>query len=613
MTTASEVKARLLGQLEAFLAYLLPAGKAKGKEFRVGNVQGAPATKSGSLVVNIAAGDDRGAWKDFATGESGDVIDLYCAHKGLTFKDAFPELLRYLGMVDIKRPEPKPRPPAPSKEDVAGLSGTETLRYLEERGIKVETLRRYGVRSHRRQSQWNDHFICFQFWDSEGAPVMIKSTGINKKPEGGKDIFTTKPWYTLWGWPTVKPTDRELIITEGEIDAMSVYQMEPGMPVVSLPAGAANLEWIENDWTALQRFERFFLCFDNDDAGKIAAANVSKRLGLARCFQVSPPAKYKDANDALLSGDPEATEWTEWLTRVRSFDPPTLQGAKSFTEALKRRLERRKEDGLREFVLPSVKFTIRPGECTLVIGITGHGKSEFTYQMLCHEMRQGERVCICSFEIDPDEMLEHILTQLAGREINSSEVERYMAELDGKLWYFVPKEDQKREDWDAFLSDFDYAQKRFGCTRFLVDSLLFVTGKEDYDAQDQFGKRVRDFDRVRQTHTFVIAHCSTKKGPYAVPNLGDILGSSGIPSPFNNVVCVWRNHEKEDKLEDAVRRGDVGEANAINRSHDALFIVYKQRSTGKRSSTQLYFDTKSRLFRTTVDVPPPIGTTESLF
>lgn len=44
----------------------------------------------------------------------------------------------------------------------------------------------------------------------------------------------------MFGLNTIKETDKVLIITEGEFDAMAVYQ-ETQMPTISLPNGAHNL------------------------------------------------------------------------------------------------------------------------------------------------------------------------------------------------------------------------------------------------------------------------------------------------------------------------------------------------------------------------------------
>ena len=41
-----EVRARLLDQLESVLLYLFPRGKRRGKQFVIGNLQGAPCDLS---------------------------------------------------------------------------------------------------------------------------------------------------------------------------------------------------------------------------------------------------------------------------------------------------------------------------------------------------------------------------------------------------------------------------------------------------------------------------------------------------------------------------------------------------------------------------------------
>ena len=44
----------------------------------------------------------------------------------------------------------------------------------------------------------------------------------------------------LFGFNLIKSSDKEVVITEGEFDAMAVYQSTK-MPAVSLPQGASNL------------------------------------------------------------------------------------------------------------------------------------------------------------------------------------------------------------------------------------------------------------------------------------------------------------------------------------------------------------------------------------
>jgi twinkle protein len=68
----------------------------------------------------------------------------------------------------------------------------------------------------------------------------------------------------LFGLNTIPEDATEVIITEGEYDAMIAYQ-ETGIPSVSLPNGANNLPPGCLPW--LERFDKVYLWMDNDEAG----------------------------------------------------------------------------------------------------------------------------------------------------------------------------------------------------------------------------------------------------------------------------------------------------------------------------------------------------------
>jgi len=604
---ASAIKARVLTQLESFCHYLLPAGKVIGPEFRCGSVAG-EAGKSLSVALR---GSSAGLWCDYAsTNDKGDVFDLWCKVKNETFRDAFPEICRWLGVSNLDRPKPKQKPPAP---DTSGLSvegriSASVLTYLTGRGLSKDTLKTYRIRSHKRPSDHNTDFVAFQFDCPAGDPVMLKSTGIKPKADGKKDTWTTAPYYTLWGWWTVKPSDRAIVITEGEYDAMSVHQLNPGIPVLSLPAGSSNLTWIENDYDTLQRFEKIYICTDADEPGEKCAVEMAKRLGQARCYRIKPPAPFKDANEFLTKCTDETMDVLTWFSAATSYDPPTLRGSNSFRDDVKARIKREKaEDALNTFVFPDIPFQYRPGECTLLTGYTGHGKSEFMYQSLVHEMGNGEKTVIASMEIDAAEMICNIGTQLIGHKPgDDAEVDRVLDWLDGRLWFISPKEEDDKPTSSAELfADFDYAVCRFGCTRVAIDSLMFLVGKDDYEAQDGLAKACRTFCRKKhpQAHVILIAHSAIKQGEEKMPTASAVQGSTGILAPFNNILTVWRNVEKEEKLEKA--EGNEPMIAEANKLHDGILKIWKQRRTGKRPRAKLWFNLQSKTFRTKQDDSPP--------
>ena len=94
--------------------------------------------------------------------------------------------------------------------------------------------------------------------------------------------------FGLFGWHTVPHTATELIITEGEFDAMAVYQAT-GRPAVSLPNGCRSLPM--EVLVLLERFDTIYLWMDNDGPGREGAEMFARKLGVERCLVVQPSGK----------------------------------------------------------------------------------------------------------------------------------------------------------------------------------------------------------------------------------------------------------------------------------------------------------------------------------
>src|SRR5690625_5868850 len=91
-----EGRASLMGQLESVLGYLYPHGftEPKGRTFYIGNVNGDP----GESLNVVLRGERAGLWHDFATGDGGDIFDLWQAARGLpSFRETFKDAALYCG------------------------------------------------------------------------------------------------------------------------------------------------------------------------------------------------------------------------------------------------------------------------------------------------------------------------------------------------------------------------------------------------------------------------------------------------------------------------------------------------------------------------------------
>ena len=92
--TAGQVSKQLAQQAEAVAAYLLPDGKRKISHWVVGSIAGEPG---GSLKIALS-GEDAGLWVDHADkSQSGDMLDLWGAVRGLNTSGALREAKAYLG------------------------------------------------------------------------------------------------------------------------------------------------------------------------------------------------------------------------------------------------------------------------------------------------------------------------------------------------------------------------------------------------------------------------------------------------------------------------------------------------------------------------------------
>lgn len=104
-----------------------------------------------------------------------------------------------------------------------------------------------------------------------------------------------------------------LIITEGELDALSVMQAGYQF-VVSVPTGANNFKSegeiipeqdkpFEFLWDVIEQvdlFHKVILFTDNDEAGINLREELAVRIGRQKCFFVDCPKGCKDANDILM-------------------------------------------------------------------------------------------------------------------------------------------------------------------------------------------------------------------------------------------------------------------------------------------------------------------------
>lgn len=253
------------------------------------------------------------------------------------------------------------------------------------RGIHEETFSKFGY----EQGTYNGDKVHVAPYYHDGKLVAQHTRTKDKKfawigNSKQLEMFGQHLWQT---------GGKRLVITEGELDCLSVAQVfNLKWPVVSLPSGAQsganyikqNLEWIES-------FEEIVIAFDNDEAGQKAIEDAVVLLTPGK-VKVADWSPLKDANDWLQ--DNKGSEIANRIFQAKEYRPDGIMLACEMTLE-----DLMTDDKLMNYQLPYPKLDdmmkgIRKGELTTLTAGSGIGKStlarEIAYHLLTtHNLRVG--------------------------------------------------------------------------------------------------------------------------------------------------------------------------------------------------------------------------------
>jgi twinkle protein len=173
--------------------------------------------------------------------------------------------------------------------------------------------------------------LRFHYYNSAGSLLGAK---IKTKD---KDFRCEGEVKTLYGMQNFrhKTTKKEqkLVIVEGEMDALSVWEAQPNWDVVSIPNGApAAKKAIQHNYEWVNYYDKIVLFFDNDEAGQKAANEAAGVLPPGKVF-IGALEDYKDASDALQAGDSEAIRAVCNYEHVQ-YKPDGIVDAKSLLDII---------------------------------------------------------------------------------------------------------------------------------------------------------------------------------------------------------------------------------------------------------------------------------------
>ncbi len=443
-------------------------------------------------------------------------------------------------------------------QETIGLSEEHALWLEDERKIPCEIATAAGVVT-------IDKRLAFEF--RRNGVLQYRKLRI-KTPTGKSFMRDRKDVPScLWNVDCLKEPfsqDEPLIITEGEIDALSWMAVGAGR-VVSVPDGAQLAKPGEGEidprtdgafrylWdgdrllAGLAAPRRIVLSTDADEKGDILREELAVRLGRAKCWFIEYPDGCKDANDVLAKHGRQ--KLAEMLDHAKPIVPNRLV---PFSE-IPRRAHRVQYSsgwaGLDDHLL------LHLPELMIVTGSPNAGKSMWTLNYVCNLARvHGIKTAILQFEDDVDR--------------NREDIERYIRAWSGSgnkspirdpdTWMhrmfrtIAPAEENDAYDMAWLRSSIVEAATRHDCRVVLIDPFneiehLWKVNESEAQYLNGCLRDMKKLARQLQIAIIIVTH-PTKAGGSNKPiedwSLYDVSGGATWNNKADHGVVIWRENNK---------------------------------------------------------------------
>lgn len=388
----------------------------------------------------------------------------------------------------------------------------------------------------------------------------------------------------LFGRQLFQGGGKRLVITEGEIDALTVaqanidhYKRDEIYPTISLSSSTNTAALLKHrDW--IRSFQEVILLFDMDEAGKRATDEAVKIIGVDKVKVAKLPEK--DPSDVYVKYGAERLLQCIW--RAESVVPAGIISK----EALWLALEKYNEVKAVPYpdCLSGVNSKLkgmRRGEIVLFTAGTGSGKSTVMREIMVHIIEGiSDKIGIISLEESPQKTARQLSAMAIN--VNASEEDIPIDQIkkgfdklfgDDKI---VLLDHQGSIKDGSIISQLEY-MCLVGCKYIFIDhiTILVSEGSDGLSGNEAIDKVMNDLLRIVTKYDDVwiglISHL--RKSPAGgksfeagnLPSLDDIKGSGSIKQICFDIIAFARNLTAEDE----------------NERNTILMSVLKARVTGK--------------------------------
>ncbi len=435
---------------------------------------------------------------------------------------------------------------------------------LTDRGISLETAKKYGVKAVKNQSSNQIMRHLYPYY------VANEITGYKVREPNKMFSWRGNPQGSgLFGEQLFKAGGKYITIVEGECDAMAAYELLGSKwPVVSIKNGASGaVRDTKNSLEFLESFDNIIINFDNDKQGRDAATKVARLLSPGKAKILTLPTDFKDPNDMLRQGR-HRSYVNEWWS-AKTYTP---SGVLNISDNLDKLNNREKKDsvpypwaGLNEKL-----YGLRQGELVTLTGGTGLGKSSITREIEHWLLAQTrDNVGVIALEEDWRRTVDGVMSiEANARLFIDQERESYNKEqykqIESKLFTGENKDrfwvhaHFGATDLDEIFSKIRFMIVGCGCKWIVVDHLhMLVSSATEGDERrtiDSIMTKLRSIVEETGAGMILVSHLRRVEGNRGHENgvsvgLNHLRGSQSIAQLSDCVIAIERNQQSEDTVE----------------------------------------------------------------
>lgn len=419
-----------------------------------------------------------------------------------------------------------------------------------------------------------------------GQKIRFPDKTFSVRGKIGNCLFGSQLW----------ESGKKIVITEGEIDALTVSQLQGNQwPVVSIPNGAqAAKKAIEANLEYLSKFDQIILMFDMDEPGRKAVEDCSKVLPAGKAYIANLPCK--DPNECLMNGKSKDVISAIWNARL--YRPDGIVSGAELYEACVTDIGSLSDSVPYPWNALNEKTKgIRHGELYVITSGSGMGKSTLLRELEFYFGVERKELCgivaleestrktgleLMSLYLNRRIMLDPSSTDEFGRK------EAFEATVGNGNFFLYDHFGSL--DSSNLLSKLRYMIVSLGCKRIFLDHISIVVSGMDSDedggerkAIDKLMTNLRSLVEETQCTMFVVSHLKRpeKKGHEegGQVSLSQLRGSGSIAQLADMVIGLERNQQGENPNVLTIRvlknrfSGDTGVSGYLSYNPDTGRLV----------------------------------------